>query len=396
MIANRIIILPLFLPEGFPADFEKQTALFLSKKNKVIIFRPYEGTTLFRILTKKQKFIHFKKQLKTLKKNLISFPIVYLIPFHRFSFIRKLNYKIALKEITLFTKIIGKKPILWIFYPQFENLVGEFKEKLVIYDCVDYHSSPCPKIDKFKKEQEKKLLNKVNVVFTISSTLHYLKNSFHPKVFQVPQGCNIKLFLKTKKSFLPRDLKKIPRPRIGFIGNINYRLDFELIKNLVLNNPNWSFVFIGPCWGDPKLERIISLKKNLKFMKKVKNIYFIKQKGKKQLISYIDGLDVGMIPYNVNYEFARYCYPMKTFEYFCRGKPIVSTSVEALKPLQPLVKIVKNSKGFEKEIKKILKQGWSKKYIKKQKQLAIANSWQAKIEKITKILKKEFPELTNE
>jgi len=83
---------------------------------------------------------------------------------------------------------------------------------------------------------------------------------------------------------------------------------------------------------------------------------------------------------------------MKIFEYFYPGKPVVSTPILELKRLQPYVKIAKNAEEFKEEIKKILKEGWPKEYQQKQKKMAIANSWENKIEKISEVLEREFPE----
>lgn len=396
MITNQTIILPFFLSLDFLCDFEKQTALLLSKKNKVILFQKYKGTAFFKLLTNRKMLNKFKKRVKSLQGNLIHFPILYPIPFHRFSFVRNLNYKIAVKQILWFTKTTGKRPILWLFYPQLESLIGKFNEKLVIYDCVDFHSSIDPVENKFRRGKEKKIFKKADVVFVNSPVLYRLKKRLHPKIFQVPQGCNVDLFLKTKKQSLPKDLKKIPPPRIGFIGNIDYRLDFRLIKNLAIENPSWSFIFLGPRWGNPTHNKIVNLNKNLKTLEKIKNIYFLGKKSKQQLINYIDNFDIELIPYNIKYKFCRFCYPMKVFEYFCRGKPTISTPIESLTTLQPYIIIANNAKEFSQEIKKILKKGWPTAYIKKQKQLAVANSWQVKIEKISQILRKEFPAKFND
>ncbi len=67
---------------------------------------------------------------------------------------------------------------------------------------------------------------------------------------------------------------------------------------------------------------------------------------------------------------------MKIFEYFYLKKPVVSTPIEELKRFQPYVKIADNADKFSKEIKKILKDGWSKEYAQKQRELAIDNSWE--------------------
>ena len=83
---------------------------------------------------------------------------------------------------------------------------------------------------------------------------------------------------------------------------------------------------------------------------------------------------------------------MKIFEYFSRGVPVVATPVKNLMPLQPLVKIASDEKSFSRKIKFLLKNNWPKKYKDKQKELAFLNSWENKINIISSILKKQFPE----
>lgn len=396
MIKKQLVIIPLHLPWSFPCDYEKQTAQILAKKNKVLIFSPHIGTTIFQILTRKQKRKLVKKQVKSLLakgKKIIFIPNIQLVPLPRFKFIEKLNLKISLilikLIITLIAKREGKKPILWLFSPRLENLVGRFKEKLCLYDCVDYYASIDKKEDQKIKKLEKSLLKKVDVVFTNSPSLFKLKQNKYTKIFQVPQGCNTELFLKTRKKSLPQEFKKIPLPRITFIGNIDYRLNFNLIIKLAQNNPQWSFIFIGPFHQDPIQERKINLKINLQKLRKIKNIYFLPRCSKKKIISFIDHSQIGFIPYDIHQEFCRYCYPMKVFEYFSRGLPVISTPIESLITLKPYVKIGKNNKDLEKQIKKILKNNWPQKQQIQQKKLALTNSWKNKIEKISQILEKE-------
>jgi len=201
------------------------------------------------------------------------------------------------------------------------------------------------------------------------------------------------LFFQTPKGKIPADLQKIPPPRIGFFGNNDYRLDFDLITKAAQDHSDWSFIFLGPINYNPEQDKIINFEKCLKKLKKEKNICFLGPKPtKKDLIPYLDYFDIAWIPYNVDYQFVRYSYPMKVFEYFARGKPVLSTPIESFVPLSPLVQIVKNPKEFSQKAGKILKDKWPEKYIKKQKQTTIDNSWQAKLEKISQILKNEFPE----
>ncbi|MBN1262740.1 MAG: glycosyltransferase [Candidatus Pacebacteria bacterium] len=344
MIRNQLIILPHFLPPGFPADFESQTARILAKKNRVIILRPETNPP------------------QTLK----------------------IKLKIFLS---------GRQPIFWTFYPQFENLAGRWGEKLIIYDCVDHHRSINTEQNHFLKKREAAMIKKADIVFVNSPALFKLKKRLHSKVFLVPQGSNTDLFLKTKPQPIPQDLARIPPPRIGFSGNLDYRLDFDLIRNLAAARPDWSLVFIGPDWGNPINNKTINFKKQLSILKKHQNIHFLGFKNKPDLIGYLDHFEIGIIPYQVKFDFVRYSYPMKVFELFARGKPVIATPIEALKPLRPLVITGRNAAGFEKGIQAILDKGWPKRRIRKQKRLALKNSWQRKLEKISQILQKEFPEI---
>jgi len=360
MIKNQLIVIVSHLPLNFVCDYEKQTIKILTKKNKVVVFNLSSGTSILRLLTNKQKRKVFQKQFKALIN-------------------KKSNPILSFQS--------HQKPILWLFAPSLNEFIGKFKEKVCLYDCVDYYSSLDKKEDKKIKNQERDFLQKVGVVCTNSPTLYRLKKALHNKVFQVPQGCNVDLFLKTKKQSLPAEFKKIPFPRIIFIGNIDHRLNFPLIKKLAQNNPAWSFIFIGPLHKDLILAAKTQLEKNLSRLKKIKNIYFYPRCSKKKLVRFLDHSQLGFIPYDVRQEFCRYCYPMKVFEYFGRGKPVISTPIESLIPLTPYVQIAKDAKQFSLKIAKILKQGWPGKYQKKQKELAIANSWENKIEKMSQFLK---------
>jgi hypothetical protein len=77
---------------------------------------------------------------------------------------------------------------------------------------------------------------------------------------------------------------------------------------------------------------------------------------------------------------------MKIFEYFYLGKAVISTSILELKlkKFNRFIKIADNVEGWETAIKQLLAESLSFEQEKKLKQLAIDNSWQNKIDKITK------------
>lgn len=369
-----------------------KTAINLSKHNKVVIFRPDKGISLFNLLTNHNKREAFVKQLKSLNHKLTFFPTLDLIPLQRFKWIKRLNYSLGIIQLKFFCKLLNKKPILWIFNPQFVNLITEITPQLTVYDCVDFHTSINSAKNKKIQLLEKKITAQADIIFTNSPSLYKIKQNKHPLVFEVPQGCSINLFLKNKTPKKPEKLKNIPSPYLGFIGIINYRIDFELIENTARLNPNLSILMVGPINTEKKENKKAEVEKWVKKLNNQENIYFIGRIPKQKVVNYIDRFDICFIPYNINHDFCRYSYPMKVFEYFARKKPVITTPIESLKPLQPYVKIVKNAQECTKQIQKLSDNKWPKKHQKKQVALAQANSWENKLEKISLHLEKQFPE----
>jgi hypothetical protein len=166
------------------------------------------------------------------------------------------------------------------------------------------------------------------------------------------------------------------------------RIDFEFLKQIIENLPEYKFTFVG------ELEINVFGKKDnllekLSRLQKLPNTVWIKPVAKEKIPEIIAGFNICLIPYDIKNKFNKYCYPMKIFEYFYMGKPVISTPIEELKQLSPCVTIVKNADEAKKAIEKIVKSGWPEKYKEEQKKLAINNSWEEKIEKISQILKNE-------
>ena len=128
-------------------------------------------------------------------------------------------------------------------------------------------------------------------------------------------------------------------------------------------------------------------KRLIQELKSLKNIYLVpRTKSRLVIKEVIKNFDIGIIPYDVSHDFNRYCYPMKLFEYFYMGKPVISTPIDELKRFPKFVKIGESSIDWEKHIKSLLSMSWPVKYKEEQKKLAEENSWENKIEAINKVL----------
>lgn len=216
------------------------------------------------------------------------------------------------------------KPILWIFLPSLVGLVGRLGEKLVIYHCVDEHAANPNVPARQVTEWEHRLLQAADVVFTTSSTLYAAKRNFNANTFYLPNVADTQLFSRARDASLPTadDLKNIPHPIAGFIGNLTeYKMDFDLLRAVAEENPGWSFVLIGPVGrGDPSTDvsRLC-----------LRNIFLLGPRPYAELPRYVKAFDACIIPFSRNAS-TRGSLPMKFFEYLAAGKPVVSTDLPTL------------------------------------------------------------------
>jgi hypothetical protein len=319
-------------------------------------------------------------------KNIKYITPVYFLPFRKMRLIKNINMTIhfAILKIALpyFHKKVDKK-IIWMFFPQlsFISRIKIFSWK-TIYDIVDIYSHP-KKIENEKlKKQKKLLLRKSDYIFSISETL---KKEFakltKKKIDVVPQGFDVDSFTKNKnKSSIKLPKNKI---KIGFIGQINQRLDFNLLNKLIKNNPQWNFVFIGPKKNSEEL--FSKNKKSGKLINSPNCLWFNKQ-PKEQIGQIIKQFDIAMIPYDISLKFNLLCYPMKLFEYLYLEKPVVSTPIKELtgKKFKDIVNVGKNHQEWELIIKNIIKENNFKKKQVIKKEFAKKNSWVKKVEDITR------------
>lgn len=384
-LKNKLIVIPYNNPKSWIADYITQTANVLSEKNIVIAFLWQDALSIKEIIARKLKS---KESFRFIEKKdrIIYFRPIHFLPLRRLPLIESLNLIINIYFLKIFISSKGfdkKKKILWLFHPDFWYLPKIFgKSYISYYDCVDYFSSKSQNAEIKIRRNEIKIIKNVQLMTTISKTLKKLYSNQKKNIYVVPQGFAVKDFQSYRKLPQGNFLLKLKRPIIGYVGGINERLQFPILINLAKKNPHWNFIFNGP------IQNLYyhQFKSKLNQLKKLKNVYFQEFDKKDYIPSVIKQFDICLIPYDISQDFNRYCYPMKVFEYFYLGKPIISTPIEELKQFFPLIKIASDTNDFNKSIKEILKNGWPLNYARKQKALALDNTWEKKIKKIDKIL----------
>jgi UDP-galactopyranose mutase len=112
-----------------------------------------------------------------------------------------------------------------------------------------------------------------------------------------------------------REQQSLPRPRLGYAGVIDERIDLPLVDEIARMRPGWQIIMIGPV-----------AKISADSLPRRDNIHWLGMKDYADLPKYFAGWDVGIMPFALN-DATRFISPTKTPEYLSAGLPVVSTAI---------------------------------------------------------------------
>ncbi len=385
--------------KDYLCDYIKQTGKILGEKNLVLVayyLKPYSWLYLLKNPPVFYRIIKGWWQIvSTRKSGVYDCEFISLLPFQHYYTIYKLNRRLTQWELKLlffircFVQRIRESIILWVFYPTAEFFVGRLGEKVSLYDMVDSLEILTTEKDDLHKLEEK-LLQKVDFVFSNSRLLAKTKEHIRKDIKIVPCGCAVDNFLPDHQpEEIPDALKNIKPPIIGFVGNIDYRMDWNLLEYLLMNNKKYSFILLGQIIE--KTDRIsgkkIPIIKSIEKLFKYPNFFLFPHVSKNELNDYYHYFNVGLIPYNINV--VKFANPMKFYEYLAVGLPVVSVPIDAITGYDlPFLRFGYNNSDFNSKLKFIVGSMNSKENYKRlARKVASKNSWKEKVDKIISYIK---------
>jgi len=242
--------------------------------------------------------------------------------------------------IDLTTRLVAERQIeplaLWMYTPMALPVAQRLQPLAVAYDCMDelsaFRFAP-PEL----LEREAQLLAWADVVFTGGPSLHRAKVGRHANVHCFPSSIDAAHFRRALEPGTrePADQAALPRPRLGYFGVVDERLDYGLLGAVARARPEWQIVMVGPF-----------MKVNPDELPHAPNLHYLGQRPYEELPAYIGGWDVAIMPFALN-EATRYISPTKTLEYMAAGRAIVSTPItDVQEPYGEIVHIANGSQAF--------------------------------------------------
>ena len=204
--------------------------------------------------------------------------------------------------------------LLWMYAPMATVYAEHLKPVATVYDCMDelslFAGAP-PQL----REREARLLEATDLVFTGGRSLYEAKRPRHPHVHCFPSSVDREHFAQARARLVADPHAGIGRPRIGYLGVLDERLDLELVERLADARPEWQLVLVGPV---TKIDES-SLPRRA-------NIHYSGARDYSELPSYLAHWDVAWMPFALN-DATRFISPTKTLEYLAAGLPVVSAPI---------------------------------------------------------------------
>lgn len=294
----------------------------LSKEHQVTYLEPIVHTSDLSLSFQRTTNNPVLKNVRIIKRDTyLGLNIIYGVYCELNNFYRmiKLDYDIFITYYTLcgllatlFSRLTGKKVIL-----------------MYVDDLAEWYQ---PKIAKILTKHifTPLVIKFSNLTITTAHKLEESAKKYNTNVKCIPNGVNLSYFQSSNVSTVNNKFV------VGFVGSFGNRINYEMLletAEMLKNDKNIVFLFAGG--GGDGFNHFSSKIEELN----LNNIHLIGVVPHSEVPIILSEMDVCLIPFKIN-RLTDCISPVKLFEYWSMGKPVISTSFYEIK------KIAKNSVWF--------------------------------------------------
>jgi len=226
-------------------------------------------------------------------------------------------------QIPLLQKLVGHAVVregftdygAWLYTPMALPLLQKLAPRIVVYDCME-DLAALPSAPRQLLQRENALMRIANVVFAGGPSLCDARSSRHPSVHLFSSSVDRVHFARAgDATYAHAEIRPLARPRLGFFGVLDERLDFALLGEVARRRPEWELCMVGPL-----------TKVDAGSLPQAPNLHYYGLRSHDELPAFLAGWDVALLPFARN-DATRHISPGTTLEYMTAGCPIVATPV---------------------------------------------------------------------
>jgi glycosyltransferase involved in cell wall biosynthesis len=227
----------------------------------------------------------------------------------------------------------GTQSIALLFHPMFWPYVRHLDPRLIVYYACDAYRLIPGWTDELERH-ERELVARADLIIAYSQgMLDCMPAEAGRRGEVLSTGVDIEPFGRDTMAAVPPDLARIPPPRIGYVGRINQKLDYELVYEVARRRPQWNWVFIGGVGAHPDGRFAADREAEASWTRcrNLPNIHVLGAKPHADVPVYLQNMDVNVMCYRTDgIGWWSEIFPLKSMEYLAAGKPIVSSPVKSM------------------------------------------------------------------
>jgi len=291
---------------------------------------------------------------------------------------RKLNAVFVAAQIRLAMALLRmKQPVFYINCLPALDVIRKWRKRFLIYERTDLFEE-MPGVDKqYVAVLDKELSDNADLVLYVNRQLYERGMQTDRGPLLIGHGVDVDLFTGAADGTVPDDLTSIPKPIVGFFGDISDKTsDFTLLEFIAKSLGDASLVLVGPISADVAKLRVYS------------NVHFLGPKSYQQIPHYGAQFDVAIMPWNQN-RWIEFCNPVKLKEYLALGKPVVTTYYPEIEPYKDVVYIARNYNEFAAAIRMALEEDDAEK-VQRRRDMVRNETWDSKVTMIREFMEERL------
>ena len=232
-----------------------------------------------------------------------------------------------------------RAPVALVLSPQARWLVDGVGPAARVYYAVDEWTAfgGLERHREWLRSEEEALLRLADVALAVSPRLLERFAQVQPRSYLLQNAADLQHFSPAHLAASPPHpaVAALPRPRIGFVGQVDERIDQDLVAHLSARRPHWQIVLAG------------RLKDEVDFapIRGRPNVHLLGYQPYASLPGVLREVDVCVVPYRLT-SLTQSCNPLKVYEYLATGLPVVSTPLEGLNACRDAVVTAAGPEAF--------------------------------------------------
>jgi UDP-galactopyranose mutase len=266
--------------------------------------------------------------------------------------------------------------IAYLFRPEFVGCLDRLGDCRVVYHADDSFSKT-PGWSPESRADEATLVARADLIVASSHGVRRnLPGDGPDRARALPNGADVEMFAAAAASSCPPDIAAIPRPRIGYFGWLNPKIDFRLVADVAALRPDWHWVLVGPA-TEPAIAADPRSREAWRALRRMANVHVIGPRPYRDIPAYQAHMDVNTMCYRSDPGgWWEDLSPLKLYEYLAVGRPVVACALEALEPLRDVIAIARGGEEWTAAIEAALR-GRNPADIERGRRIARENGWTA-------------------